>query len=200
MSDHAAREEAIIATALDLAESRGVAGVTTAGLARSLEFTEAALYRYFPSKGAIIAATLRHLGNRLFATMMLELMPEAVGHGHAVQPQLERHIQRFTLKSGLLVELLLAAAGGREEELQATGCDFLKRYGERMTEYFRQLQALEQLAAAAPPSELSRLWICQLLGGFVLARLAREPWDPVGHPGFQAFVGALQTSGSAAPR
>jgi len=116
MSDHAAREEAIIATALELAENRGVAGVTTAALARNLEFTEAALYRYFPSKGAIIAATLRHLGNRLFATMMLELMPEAVGHGHAIQPQLERHIQRFTLKNGLLVELLLSAAGGREQE------------------------------------------------------------------------------------
>ncbi|OYV97593.1 MAG: hypothetical protein B7Z68_03045 [Acidobacteria bacterium 21-70-11] len=135
MSDHAVREEAIIATALELAENRGVAGVTTAALARNLEFTEAALYRYFPSKGAIIAATLRHLGNRLFATMMLELMPEAVGHGHAIHSQLERHIQRFTLKSGLLVELLLCAAGGREQELQATGCDFLQRYGERMAEY-----------------------------------------------------------------
>ncbi len=198
MSDHAAREEAIIATALELAEARGVGGVTTAALARNLEFTEAALYRYFPSKGAIIAATLRHLGNRLFATMMLELMPEAVGHGHAIQAQLERHIQRFTLKGGLLVELLLSAAGGREEELQATGCDFLQRYGERMTEYFRRLHTLEQLVATAPPSELSRLWICQLLGGFVLARLASEAWDPVRHPGFQAFVATLQTSRAAA--
>jgi AcrR family transcriptional regulator len=194
MSDHAAREEAIIATALDLAENRGVAGVTTAALARNLEFTEAALYRYFPSKGAIIAAALRHLGNRLFATMMLELMPEAVGHGHALESQLERHTQRFTLKSGLLVELLLAAAGGREEELQATGCDFLKRYGERMTEYFRQLHAFGQLPVPAPPSELSRLWICQLLGGFVSARLAREPWDPLRHPGFQGFVANLRAS------
>ena len=200
MSDHATREEAIVATALALAEERGVAGVTTAALARHLEFTEAALYRYFPSKGAIIAATLRHLGNRLFATMMLELMPETVGHGHAVQPQLERHIQRFTLRKGLLIELLLAAAGGREEELQTTGCDFLQRYGERMTEYFRQLQALEQLVATAPPGELARLWTCQLLGGFVGARLARETWDPVRHPGFQAFVAGLRTSHAAVGR
>lgn len=198
MSDHAAREEAIIATALDLAESRGVAGVTTAALARHLAFTEAALYRYFPSKGAIIAATLRHLGNRLFATMMLELMPDAVGHGHAIQPQLERHIKRFMLRNGLLVELLLSAVGGREEELQATGFDFLQSYGERMTEYFRQLHALDQLVASAPPSELARLWVCQLLGGFVAARLAREGWDPVRHPGFQAFVANLRTSGATA--
>ncbi|HQT93537.1 MAG: hypothetical protein B7Z61_02090 [Acidobacteria bacterium 37-71-11] len=200
MSDHAVREEAIIATALELAETRGVAGVTTAALARNLEFTEAALYRYFPSKGAIIAATLRHLGNRLFATMMLELMPEAVGHGHAIHSQLERHIQRFTLKSGLLVELLLCAAGGREQELQATGCDFLQRYGERMAEYFRQLHTLEQLASTVPASELSRLWICQLLGGFVLARLAREPWNPVRHPGFEAFIATLKTSRAAVGR
>jgi TetR/AcrR family transcriptional regulator len=200
MNDHTAREESIIATTLDLAEERGVAGVTTAALARRLEFTEAALYRYFPSKGAIIAASLRHLGNRLFATMMLELMPESVGHGHTFQPQLERHIRRFALRNGLLVELLLSAASGREAELQATGFDFLQSYGERMTEYFRQLHALDQLVATTPPSERARLWICQLLGGFVTAHLAREAWDPVRNPGFQAFAASLQPSHAAAGR
>ncbi len=191
MSDHAAREDAIVATALDLAEVRGISGITTAALARRLEFTEAALYRYFPSKGAIIAATLHHLGTRLFATMMLELMPEAVGHGHAAAQQLDRHVQRFALRNGLLVELLLSAAAGHEEELQATGHDFLHSYAERMADYFRQLQELRQIATTVPPGELARLWICQLIGGFVTARLAREPWDPGQQPGLQAFIAGL---------
>ena len=198
MKNHAMREEAIVTTALELAEDRGVAGVTTAGLARRLQFTEAALYRYFPGKGAIIAAALRHMAERLFATMLLELMPEAVQHGHAMELQLQRHIQRFALRKGLLLELLLFGAGGREEALHAAGAEFLQEYTNRMTAYLKQLQELRLASAAHPPLELARLWVCQLLGGFVRCRLAREPWDPGNQAGFQAFLTQLQSSSTLA--
>jgi AcrR family transcriptional regulator len=198
VNDHAARQEAIVATALDLAEDRGVAGVTTAALARRLQFTEAALYRYFPGKGAIIAAALRHMAERLFATMLLELMPEAVPQGHAAQLQLQRHIQRFGLRKGLLLELLLNASGNRDEALQTTGGEFLQEYTHHMTTYFRQLQELRLTSTATLPPELARLWVCQLLGGFVRCRLAREPWDPVEQVGFHAFLAQLQGNTSLA--
>ncbi len=192
MSDHSAREEAIVSTTLDLAEERGVAGVTTAGLARRLQFTEAALYRYFPGKAAIIAASLRNLGERLFATMLLELMPEAVQHGQGVHEQLDRHARRFALRNGLLIELLLAAAGGRDEELHTAAGGFLHEYGQQMTEYFDRLQHLGLVATTAAPTDLSRLWVCQLLGGFIRCRLERECWDAVEQPGFHAFVAGLR--------
>ena len=198
MSDHAARQEAIVATALDLAEGRGVAGVTTAALARRLQFTEAALYRYFPGKSAIIAAALRHMAERLFATMLLELMPEAVPQGHAAQLQLQRHIQRFALRNGLLLELLLNASGNRDGALQIAGGELLQEYTSRMTAYFTQLQELRLTSTASSPAELARLWVCQLLGGFVRCRLAREPWDPVEQHGFHAFLAQLQSSASLA--
>jgi TetR/AcrR family transcriptional regulator, fatty acid metabolism regulator protein len=194
MNDHAMREAAIVNTALDLAEERGVAGVTTAALARRLQFTEAALYRYFPGKGAIIAAALRYLAERLFATMLLELMPEAVPQGDAVEPQVQRHIQRFGLRKGLLLELLMHASGNREEVLQMAGGEFLHEYTERMTTYFAQLQELRLTGTGTPATELARLWVCQLLGGFVRSRLAREPWDPVEQPGFEAFVAQLHST------
>ncbi len=198
MHDHSAREEAIVNAAVELAESHGVAGVTTAALARRLEFTEAALYRYFPGKSAIIAAALRHQCERLFATMLLELMPEAVQHGQAVKPQLERHLRRFTSHNGLLLELLLSAAGGRDETLQAQGAEVLHQYGERMSEYFSQLQRLGLIDESAVPAELAHLWVCQILGGFVRSRLAREGWDPVEKPGFRSFVEQLRPSGAPA--
>ena len=198
MNDHAMREQAIVVTAIDLAEDRGVAGVTTAGLARRLQFTEAALYRYFPGKGAIIAAALRNLAERMFATMLLELMPEAIPQGHALQLQIQRHIQRFALRKGLLLELLLFASGNREETLQIAGGEFLQEYTHRMTAYFKQLQELRLTSTATPPSELARLWVCQLLGGYVRCRLTREPWDPVDQAGFQAFLTQLQSSNSLA--
>jgi AcrR family transcriptional regulator len=198
MNDHAMREAAIVSTALDLAEERGVAGVTTAALARRLQFTEAALYRYFPGKGAIIAAALRNLAERLFATMLLELMPEAVPQGHAVEPQLQRHIQRFGLRKGLLLELLLHASGNREEVLQLAGGEFLQEYTDRMTTYFTQLQDLRLSSTGTLAAELARLWVCQLLGGFVRCRLARESWGPVDQPGFHAFLAQLQPTDSLA--
>ncbi|MGD1147158.1 MAG: TetR/AcrR family transcriptional regulator [Thermoanaerobaculaceae bacterium] len=192
MPDHSAREEAIVTTAIELAEANGIAGVTTAALARRLEFTEAALYRYFPGKSAIIAAALRHQSERLFATMLLELMPEAVQFGQAVRPQLERHLHRFVNHNGLLLELLLSAAGGRDEALQTAGGEVLHEYGRRMSDYFRELQRLELIGTNVPAAELSHLWVCQLLGGFVRCRLARETWDPVQQPGFQAFAAQLR--------
>ncbi len=196
MHDHSAREEAIVSAAIELAEAHGVAGVTTAALARRLEFTEAALYRYFPGKSAIIAAALRHQSDRLFATMLLELMPEAVQHGQAVQPQLERHLHRFTAHNGLLLELLLSAAGGRDETLQGSGAQVLREYGQRMCDYFARLQQLGLADGGVQPAELSHLWVCQLLGGFVRSRLAREEWDPIEKVGFRAFVSRLRLSGA----
>jgi AcrR family transcriptional regulator len=194
MNDHAMRAEAIINTTLDLAEDRGVAGVTTAGLARRLQFTEAALYRYFPGKAAIIAAALRHQAERLFATMLLELMPEAVQHGHAVEFQIERHAQRFALRKGLLLELLIFAAGGRDELLQSAGDQFLQEYGRLVARYFEELQKLKLIGTTMPPAELSRLWVCQLLGGFVRCRLMREAWNTVQQAGFQAFLGQVKSA------
>jgi len=192
MADHSTREEAIIAAAIDLAATKGVFGVTTAALARRLEFTEAALYRYFPGKSAIMAAALRQQSERLFATMLLELMPDAVQHGQESRAQLERHLQRFASHNGLLLELLLSAAGGRDEGLQEVGGEVLQGYGQRITEYFRQLQHLGLIDRCPDALELSRLWVCQLFGGFVRCRLIREPWDPVHQPGFQAFAAYLR--------
>jgi AcrR family transcriptional regulator len=198
VSDRTNREEAIVATALDLAEDRGVAGVTTAGLARRLHFTEAALYRYFPGKGAIIAAALRNIAERLFATMLLELMPESVTHGQALESQLESHLQRFAFRKGLLLELLVAAAGGREAALQSAGSEILQEYGERMLAYFRKLREANLIGPTPPPEELTRLWTCQLLGGFVRCRLNGQPWRPLQQAGFQAFLSQITRNASVA--
>ncbi len=197
MNAHATREESIINTVLDLAEDRGVAGVTTAGLARRLQFTEAALYRYFPGKAAIVAAALKYLVERLYATMLLELMPEGVKQGQGLAFQIESHAQRFTLRKGLLLELLIYAAGGREEVLHAAGAGFLLEYSRKMERYFGELQRQRLTGSTVPSEELSRLWVCQLLGGFVRCRLTREPWSPVDQPGFQAFLAQILREPSA---
>lgn len=179
--------------ALDLAEAGGIGGITTASLAHKLGFTEAALYRYFSGKDAIIAAAMQNLAERVFTTMLLELVPSNVA-GHEPETQLSRHVLRFTYRSGLLLELLMHAAGGRDSVLLRAGHGFLDKYDQRMRDYFHQLQAAEMIPSALPPGELARLWTCQILGGFVRVRLTGETWDPAAQPGFAAFLAGLRVS------
>lgn len=198
MASHSTRTEAIVAAAVEIAEERGVAGITTSALARRFNFTEAALYRYFPGKAAIVASALQHLGERVLATMLIELMPEAVGHGQTVEAQLEGHIGRFAARQGLLLELLVAAAGSRDREVHEAGDALLREYATRMNDYFTELQERALIAAKPSGEELERLWICQLLGGFVRCRLTREPWNPAEQLGFKAFLGQMRSHPRAA--
>ncbi len=198
MINSTSRADEIMNVAIDLAEDRGVAGVTTAALARRLRFTEAALYRYFPGKAAILAAALEHLGERVFVSMVLELLPHLASDALALEGQLDRHIRRFAQRRGLLLELLLCAAGSREATMQEAANAFLQEYVERMVTYFSQLQELRRLSNDLAPAELARMWVCQLLGGFVRCRIAREAWSPVEQPGYTAFVAMARKQHRAA--
>ena len=185
------RIEEITQVALELAEKKGVGGVTTAALARELGFTEAALYRHFPGKSAILAAALRHLGEHVLATMLLELNPDDPRSRADARRQLDRHIQRFASGGGLLLQFLLHAVTSRGPDLQKAGNGFLIEYLERMEHHFTALQSRDLAGAEISPNELARVWLCQLLGGFVRSRLTGEAWDPVDQPGYQAFIQQL---------
>jgi AcrR family transcriptional regulator len=198
MRGHTVRAEAIVNAALDLAEKHSVAGVTTAALAEKLDFTEAALYRYFPGKDAIIAAALHHAGEHVFATMALELAPEGTRKGQNCEEQLVRHAKRFALRGGLLLELVLRAAATRDGALRAAGSEFVRTYGQRMAAYFGELRRRGLTASALSPEETARLWTCQLLGSFARSRVGRERWEPSSEPGFRVFVAELLT-GRAVP-
>jgi AcrR family transcriptional regulator len=198
MTHAASRTDEITLTALQLAEDRGVAGVTTATLARRLGFTEAALYRYFPGKGAILAAVLQHVGERLFVGMSTDLQPLEVSSPEDVERQLERHADEFTRHHGLLLELLLTAASGREAALRESAGAFLNEYVQRIETHFDQLREFEKATSAQDADELARMWVCQLLGGFVRCRISHDPWSPTEQPGFVSFIRYLTAAVPAA--
>lgn len=196
MTNPHSRTDEIITRATELAEDRGVSGVTTATLARRMGFTEAALYRYFPGKGAILAAVLQGQAEYVFSTMVVELTPVAGIAADTVASQIASHVTRFEGHQGILLELLLTAAAGRDAALREAANAFMHEYFQRISTYFGQLQELGALGKGHPPQELSRLWVCQLLGGFVRCRISREPWHPKEQPGFESFLTMIR--GSAA--
>lgn len=185
------RHEEIISVAVELAEHNGVPGVTTAALARRLKFTEAALYRHFPGKNAILAAALQYLGDRVLATMLIEMAPDAATDTREARLQLERHARRFGANNGLLLEFLLQSATARSTELKEAGSSFLREYFERLETYFEHLQRASVIAPGSAPVEQARLWVCQLMGGFIRNRLMDDRWDPIDQPGYAAFCAAL---------
>jgi AcrR family transcriptional regulator len=191
------RHEEITSVAVELAERHGVCGVTTAALARRLKFTEAALYRHFPGKSSILAAALQYLADRLLATMLIELAPEGATDVTQACRQLERHIRRFAANDGLLLEFLLQAATARSAELKDAGAAFLREYYARIESYFTALHDAAVTATAYPASELARLWVCQLMGGFVRSRIVDDGWIPTDQPGFTAFLAGLRPHAAA---
>ena len=190
---HHDRSEEIVARSIELAQERGVAGVTTAILARRMGFTEAALYRYFPGKAAILGASLDHLASALFTSMVGDLDPRAAGDGEVIAAQLARHVSHFTAHQGLILDLVVAAAAAHNGgALQEAADAFVNEYSHRVGAYFRQLQQAALVSRVLPPDDWTRLWTCQLFGGFLRCRISKEDWQPAAQPGFVGFVKRIQ--------
>ncbi len=202
MTNFASRRRDILEAALALAQDRGPAGLTTIALARRLGFTEAALYRYFDGKNAILTGLLYHLAEELFAAMGSELAPEKADGPVAVVEQLRRHVEQLAGRHGIVFALLLHAASSRCEPLLEAGGAVLDEYSQRMTVYFAQAQELGRVSGGLRAEELSMQWVCQLLGGFLRSQLGRSPWAPDRLPGFESFAAQLGRahSATAAPR
>jgi AcrR family transcriptional regulator len=187
MSQPYSRSEEIIDTTLELVEGRGISRLTTAALARRLGFTEAALYRYYPGKSAILAATMMRLADEVFLAMAADLALAPGNPSESAAGQLGAHVRRFTAHQGVLLDLLLTGTTGRDSELREAGNAFLEEYVCRMAAFFERLAELGLLSPHERPRELASMWVCQLLGGFVRSRLTLAGWDPEQHDGYRAF-------------
>lgn len=194
---HHDRAKEIVAVALELAEREGIHGVTTARLARRMKFTEAALYRYFSGKAGILASGLDQLTRHLLSTMALELMQPGAWKRENPPALLERHIQRFTSRNGLLLVLLIHAAETQDLLLRKVSTEFVDTYLGNMEKFFTGL--LEGAPTPIRPAILAQMWLCQLLGGFLRCRLAETPWNPTEQPGFTLFLEQLDAIRALAP-
>jgi AcrR family transcriptional regulator len=196
MSQPHSRTQEIVDTTLDLIASRGIGRLTTAALARRLGFTEAALYRYYSGKSAILAAALQQVAEEVFASMGTELAVAGGGDIAMLKQQLGAHIRRFTAHQGVLLDLLLAGTTSRNGELQEAGNAFLEEYFHRLAAVFERAAEEGLVTGGAPPRDLASMWICQLLGGFVRSRLTASAWDPERHEGYRGFLARI---GAATP-
>lgn len=190
MSRHGRAQE-IITIALELAEREGIAGVTTARLARRMKFTEAALYRYFSGKAGILASGLDELARHLFATMAIDLLQPGAWQRETPAALLERHLKRFTHRNGLLVTLLIHAGETHDLLMRKVAMDFATEYLAKVESFLTGV--LEGRPSPVPPVTLAQMWFCQLLGGFLRCRLSNADWDPLEQSGYKLFLQQLDS-------
>lgn len=109
-----ARQSEILDRALELVRQSGLAGLTTKKLAERVGFTEAALYRHFPSKGKLVLGLMDRL-----EVMLLDPIRDIAADGsRTVGERLEailRHHARLVREQNSLPILLLAEASVSED-------------------------------------------------------------------------------------
>jgi len=139
-----ARQEEILDIALNLTREVGIGGLTVRALAEKAGFTEAALYRHYPSKQALLLALMRRIEERFLPTFQqIASAPERPVRERLVDV-IEHHVATVLAIDGLPIFLLAEAAATGDRELQEQIRGTMGHY----------LALLEGLVAELPEDDL----------------------------------------------
>lgn len=145
------RQEELLDIALDLARDVGLGGVTVRRLAERAGFTEAALYRHFPSKSALLQALMGRIESRYLPVMREIAEDEGRPAAERLVEVVRFHVRTVLAIEGLPILLLAEAAATGDEALQA-------RIRSGAGGYLRVLEGLlRQLPLRLEPQEASLL-------------------------------------------
>ena len=115
-----ARQEELVDLALELARERGLAGLTVRRLAERAGFTEAALYRHFHDKQALLLAMIERLSEeRLLAPIRALAADTARTPRQRLVAIVRHHVATILALEGLPVLVAAEAAAAGDEALLA---------------------------------------------------------------------------------
>ena len=164
----AERQEDVLDRALELAASTGLAQLTMKKIAARVGFSEAAIYRHFPTKQALLLGLMARLEARLVKRVAEIAAADPFSPADRLARILDHHL-RLVLEPNNLPILLLA-------EVSASGDPvLLRRMRGIMQAYLRVLEGLVKVGVAGRelPEEVQPVTIAMLLLG-VPAALAIE--------------------------
>jgi AcrR family transcriptional regulator len=114
------RQEELLEHALDIAREVGLAGLTVRKLAERIGFTEAALYRHFPHKQALLLAMIERLSEeRLLGPLRAIAADRALTPRQKLAAVVRHHVTTVLAVDGLPVLVLAEAAAAGDEALLA---------------------------------------------------------------------------------
>lgn len=110
MNDRTPRQEELLDLALELAREVGIGGLTVRSLAHRAGFTEAALYRHYPSKQALLLALMGRIEERFLPAIRdIALQPDRPARDR-LSDVVARHLKTVLAIDGLPIFLLAEAA------------------------------------------------------------------------------------------
>lgn len=149
MTSRTPRQEELLDVALDLAREVGLGGLTVRRLAERVGFTEAALYRHFPSKGALLQALMGRIESRFLPAVHGIAGDEARPARDRLVEVVRFHVRMVLAIDGLPMLLLAEAAATQDDALQ-------DRIRQTAGGYLQTLEGLlAQLPLAVTPREAS---------------------------------------------
>jgi len=112
------RQEELLGYALELVREGGLARLTVRRLSRRMGFSEAALYRHYPSKESLLLALLDRLTERLLGPMRQLARQEDRPPTERLVDILRHHVQLVLEVDGLPMILLLELSTSGSRPLQ----------------------------------------------------------------------------------
>jgi AcrR family transcriptional regulator len=192
------RRDQIAEAVLDLVTRGGLSGLSVAAVARRVGVTPSALYRHFPSKGAMLEATLERIEQRVAENVRVAV-EQAADPLEAVGVLLARHVEMVRENRGIPLVLfsddVYFRRSGRRERLRS----LVLGYAERVADLMRRGQRAGLIRRDLDPQFLGVMFLGLFQpgailwhltdGGFDITRQTRAAW--------KLFRSAIETPAGA---
>lgn len=171
------RREAILQALVELLESDPGARITTAGLAKSVGVTEAALYRHFPSKRKMFEALIEFAEDAVFSRCQLILQEQE--DVRVRLQQLAHLVLVFAERnSGLCCVLTGDALMGENDALRRRASQFFERLETQVRQALKEgeiRQGLRPRTSAARGADFVLVFLEGRIQRFVRSSFTRLP-------------------------
>lgn len=171
------RREAILHALVELLETDPGARITTAGLAKSVGVTEAALYRHFPSKRKMFEALIEFAEEAVFSRCQVILQEQE--DARVRLQQLAHLVLMFAERNpGLCCVLTGDALMGEDETLRRRASQFFERLETQVRQILKEgeiRQGLRPRTSAARGADFVLVFVEGRVQRFVRSSFSRVP-------------------------
>jgi TetR/AcrR family transcriptional regulator len=173
------RRQQILEALAQMLEANPGNRITTAGLARQVGVSEAALYRHFPSKSKMFEGLIEFIEDTLFSRISMILSEEP-----AAAERCEKMLTlllAFTERNPGITRILTGdALAGETERLHHRVAQLFDRYETQLKQVIREAELREGLRPTIPVAEAANLLLAAAEGRisqFVRSGFTRSPTE-----------------------
>lgn len=151
------RQKEIIDRTIELVRVGGLGGLTTRKIAERVGFTEAALFRHYPTKQSLLLALMDRLEDLLVAPIARIAADDTVGAAERLEQMVRHHTTVVRRFNSLPIILLAEASVSGDEALVGRMRSIFERYLSHLEEVVRAGQASGEIIGGIQPDCVAML-------------------------------------------